>query len=1031
MKKFLISLFAVLLLCTNALALELVRQKNVATYVTFPVVDADGDTITSATGLDSEVDVWSDGSAPNGFADCTNEATEIGTTGIYYLSLTQSEMNNDYIYLQIKTTSTGGKTQHILLRTIIGDPLNIATNQSGRELDVTATGAAGVDFGNIEGTLDAAEIGADAITGAKIATDAIGSDELAQAAADKVWSTTARALTDKANFTLASGEYTNIWNKDISAYSGSGYAGTYVKNLWDKKPAGNFLSDGVWDATKAGYLDAAVSSRSTLTAANVWQTDISSYSTAGQAGTYLKGAGSGADPWATALPGSYGAGSAGYIIGNNLNATISSRSAHSAADVWAVGTRTITGGTISTNNDKTGYSLSQSFPTNFSSLAITAGGAVTVGTNNDKTGYSLSQSFPANFSSLAITGAGAVTAGTVNDKTGYSLSASGIDAIWDELTTGHTTTGSYGKLLTDNIDAAISSRSTFSGGAVASVTGNVGGTVNGLTATAKTDVENAVWEATASSHNTAGTMGNKLNSVASAGDPWNTSLPSSYGVGTAGYILGTNLNATVSSRSTLTAANVWQTDLSGYSTANQAGTLLKGAGSAGDPWSTALPGSYGDGTAGYVIGNNLNASISSRASQSSVDTIDDYVDTEITAIKAKTDKLNFNAEDTPAIIADIYYVGGNTVSSPDDFKATGFSTHSASDVAALILATPANKLATDASGRVTVGSNADKTGYTVSTVQDKTGYSLTQTFPANFPALSIDVNGRIDLGKWVGNAPNALITGRVDSNAQVVGDKTGYSLTQSFPSNFSSLAITAGGAVTVGTNNDKTGYGLTSGGEDSIVDKVWDEPRSGHAAAGSFGQGVASVQGNVTGSVNSVTSAVTVGTNNDKTGYALTSAEEDAIVDKVWNELRSGHTTTGSFGQGVASVQGNITGSVNSVTSAVTVGTNNDKTGYGLTAASIDEIWNESQVGHTTVGTFGYFLDSRVSDAGSGLTAEEVADAVWDEIAADHSTSGTTGKKLLDASTAGDPWAINLPGSYSGNQAGFYLQDLIKKSRGR
>lgn len=1003
MKKILASFFALLLLCSNALALELVRQKNVATYVTFPVVDADGDTITSASGLDSEIDIWADGSAPNGFADCTNEATEIGATGIYYLSLTQSEMNNDYIYLQIKTTSTGGKTQHILIRTIIGDPLNIATTQSGRELDVTATGAAGVDFGNIEGTLDAAEIGSDAITSAKIATDAIGSNQLAQAAADKVWSTTTRALTDKANFTLASGEYTNIWNKDVSAYSGNGYAGTYLKNLWDKKPSGNFLSDGVWDATKASYLDAAVSSRSTLTAANVWQTDISSYSTAGQAGTYLKGAGSGADPWATALPGSYGAGTAGYIIGNNLNATVSSRSSHSAADVWAIGTRTITGGTISTNNDKTGYSLSQSFPTNFASMAITAGGAVTVGTNNDKTGYtastvqdktgySLTQSFPSNFSALAITGGGAVTAGTVSDKTGYSLSASGVDAVWDELTTGHTTTGSYGKLLTDNIDATISSRSTFSGGAVASVTGNVGGTINGLTATAKTDVENAVWDATASSHNTAGTMGNKLNSAASAGDPWNTALPGSYGAGTAGYVLGTNLNATVSSRSTLTAANVWQTDLSGYSTANQAGTLLKGAGSAGDPWSTAIPGSYGAGTAGYIVGNNLNATVSSRSTHSA---------------------------------SDVWAVGTRTI--------TG--------------------------GTVTSVTN----GVTVATNNDKTAYSLTQAFPSNFSALSIDTSGRMDLGKWVGNAPNALISGRVDSNAQVVGDKSGYSLSQSFPSNFSSLAITAGGAVTVGTNNDKTGYGLTSAGEDSIVNKVWDEPRSGHTTAGSFGQGVASVQGNVTGSVNSVTGAVTVGTNNDKTGYsltqsfpsnfsslaitaggavtvgtnndktgyALTSAEEDAIVDKVWNELRSGHTTAGSFGQGVASVQGNVTGSVNSVTSAVTVGTNNDKTGYGLSTASIDDIWNESQSGHSTAGTFGYFLDSRVSDAGGSLTAADVADAVWDETAADHSATGTTGKKLLDASLAGDPWATNLPGSYSGSQAGFYLQDLIKKSRGR
>ncbi|QOZ25283.1 hypothetical protein [Bradyrhizobium sp. CCBAU 51753] len=58
--------------------------------------------------------------------------------------------------------------------------------------------------------------------------------------------------------------------------------------------------------------------------------------------------------------------------------------------------------------DKTGYSLSQSFPANFASLAITAGGAVTAGTVSDKTGYSLSQTFPTNFASLSIDSSGRV-----------------------------------------------------------------------------------------------------------------------------------------------------------------------------------------------------------------------------------------------------------------------------------------------------------------------------------------------------------------------------------------------------------------------------------------------------------------------------------------------------------------------------------------------------------------------------------------------------------------------------------------------
>lgn len=89
-------------------------------------------------------------------------------------------------------------------------------------------------------------------------------------------------------------------------------------------------------------------------------------------------------------------------------------------------------------------------------------------------------------STASVTGAvgsvtAAVTVGTNNDKTGYALSTAGILAIWHQLTAAVVTAATMGKLLVDNIDAAISSRgtSTYAGGAVASVTGNVGGNVTG------------------------------------------------------------------------------------------------------------------------------------------------------------------------------------------------------------------------------------------------------------------------------------------------------------------------------------------------------------------------------------------------------------------------------------------------------------------------------------------------------------------------------------------------------------------------
>ncbi len=51
----------------------------------------------------------------------------------------------------------------------------------------------------------------------------------------------------------------------------------------------------------------------------------------------------------------------------------------------------------------------------------------------------------------------------VSDKTGFSLSSGGVQAIWDALTSALVTVGSIGKLLVDNINATISSRSTYAG----------------------------------------------------------------------------------------------------------------------------------------------------------------------------------------------------------------------------------------------------------------------------------------------------------------------------------------------------------------------------------------------------------------------------------------------------------------------------------------------------------------------------------------------------------------------------------------
>lgn len=82
--------------------------KGAAYRVTFPIFDADGDLVTAAGALDSEVD--QDG---GGFTDVTAEAVEIGTSGMYRLDLTATEMNGDTVSVIVK--STLGKTTPIVM----------------------------------------------------------------------------------------------------------------------------------------------------------------------------------------------------------------------------------------------------------------------------------------------------------------------------------------------------------------------------------------------------------------------------------------------------------------------------------------------------------------------------------------------------------------------------------------------------------------------------------------------------------------------------------------------------------------------------------------------------------------------------------------------------------------------------------------------------------------------------------------------------------------------------------------------------
>src|SRR3990167_2434073 len=85
--------------------------------IKFPIFDADGDLVTGATALDSEIS-----KDQGAFADCVNEAVEIGSSGLYYLDLTSAECTAKSIDIVVKTTTAGAKTtpRHFSIRRPMG-----------------------------------------------------------------------------------------------------------------------------------------------------------------------------------------------------------------------------------------------------------------------------------------------------------------------------------------------------------------------------------------------------------------------------------------------------------------------------------------------------------------------------------------------------------------------------------------------------------------------------------------------------------------------------------------------------------------------------------------------------------------------------------------------------------------------------------------------------------------------------------------------------------------------------------------------
>lgn len=229
-----------------------------------------------------------------------------------------------------------------------------------------------------------------------------------------------------------------------------------------------------------------------------------------------------------------------------------------------------------------------------------------------------------------ITGSDGVFLDSTNDETVIT------DAVWDEGTSGHVGAGTTGLALSD-IDTATSALTVA--GIVDGVwdeatSGHVGAGSTGealtdntgatLTTAAEDSLVDKTWDELTSGHTTAGTTGKALTDASSAGDPWSTALPGAYGAGTAGDIIGNDIAAVLADTST-----------DGVVLANDAITAAKIAAAA--ITSSEAP--------------NLDAAVSTRATASALSTMQ----TDVTGILADTadmqPKMGTPAADLSADIA--------------------------------------------------------------------------------------------------------------------------------------------------------------------------------------------------------------------------------------------------------------------------------------------------------------------------------------------------------------------------------------------
>jgi hypothetical protein len=484
-----------------------------------------------------------------------------------------------------------------------------------------------------------------------------------------------------------------------------------------------------------------------------------------------------------------------------------------------------------------------------------------------------------------------------------SLTATAVQNIWDDLTANNTVVGSIGLLITNNLNATVSSRATDAG-----VWTNATRTL--------TSGANIVLSK--------GTGITGFNDI-SAQNVWDVATSGLTTVGSIGLKLNTNVDTTISSRmATFTytappttaaiATQVWSEPIPGTFAAGSAGQKLNSASSAGDPWNTALPGSYAAGTAGNILGNRLDVAVSSRMAT-----------------------FTYTTPPTAAAIAT--QVWSETL--PGTYTATqaGFKLNAAGS-AADPWATSLPGAYTSGTAGFIIGNRLDAAVSTRSTLTDIgvwTYATRALTDKANFSLASSQTFN------MTGNITGSL-SGSVGSVSGNVGGSVA-SVSGSIGGNVNGTVASVVGNV---GGNVVGSVGSVSGAVGSIsnVSSIWDHLTTNINTLNSIGL---QLKTNVDAQIS--------------TRLASSSYTAAPTVNQIWQATLPGSFTTGQAGFILGT---NLDAQISSRLAS------SSYTAPPSTTAIMQALWNQTRAtasptgGVPAVGTFGYFLDTRVSTGGGG-----------------------------------------------------------------